>query len=239
VKRYEANKWGDGKFTTEATTELVTFGPERYNHDFRLKPLLAFARANGMRLKVAEMKVASSASTYHGLRLVVASVPAERIESVLTGTDEDALNAAADKWEAALMPDVDFEGESALRFLSGTERDALQAAIKRTMTPPQVPVSEVVGPAQTAADDGDKMTGIGENDWVGISGNTKAWKEQIKAVASSVGDGFVWDGDATQWNVQHKSWLAIGNRFPSAVAPGQLRMVEFSGKYPRGFSPKK
>lgn len=239
VKRYEANKWGDGKFTTEATTELVTFGPERYNHDFRLKPLLAFARANGMRLKVAEMKVASSASTYHGLRLVVASVPAERIESVLTGTDEDALNAAADKWVAALMPDVDFEGESALRFLSGTERDALQAAIKRTMTPPQVPVSEVVGPAPTAADDGDKMTGIGENDWVGISGNTKAWKEQIKAVASSVGDGFVWDGDATQWNVQHKSWLAIGNRFPSAVAPGQLRMVEFSGKYPRGFSPKK
>lgn len=239
VKRYEANKWGDGKFTTEATTELVTFGPERYNHDFRLKPLLAFARANGMRLKVAEMKVASSASTYHGLRLVVASVPAERIESVLTGTDENALNAAADKWVAALMPDVDFEGESALRFLSGTERDALQAAIKRTMTPPQVPVSEVVGPAPTAADDGDKKTGIGENDWVGVSGNTKAWKEQIKAVASSVGDGFVWDGDATQWNVQHKSWLAIGNRFPSAVAPGQLRMVEFSGKYPRGFSPKK
>jgi hypothetical protein len=80
---------------------------------------------------------------------------------------------------------------------------------------------------------------IGDTDYVGIAGNTKQWKEQIKATASETGGGFFWDGDATQWNVQHRTWKAIGQKFPAAIVPGQLKLVEFSGKYPRGFAPAK
>jgi len=247
VKGFTAGSYED-QFTVEATVEVKRLPASAWRSGFFMHDLLAFARANGLKINLAEAK--EMGLTGFSLRDVVrismgspsVTVP---FNSVLTGEDAETLNAAAAQWVAALLPDVEMTPAQALTLLNYTEQTALQSAIKRAMAPPQVPVHEAVqalvaqvkGAVATA--DAGEPGAIGDADYVGIAGNTKQWKEHIKAAASETGGGFFWDGDATQWNVQHRTWKAIGQKFPAALVPGQLKLVEFSGKYPRGFAPKK
>lgn len=247
VKAFIAGNYED-QFTVDVTVEVKRLPTTAWQSGFFMNDFLAFARANGLKINLAEAKEMGTTGVF--LRETVlkfsgsppGTVP---FASVLTGEDAESLNAAAAQWVAALLPDVEMTPAQALTLLNYTEQTALQSAIKRAMAPPQVPVHEAVQALVAQVKDAPSSFGVGEvaaigdTDYVGIAGNTKPWKEQIKATASETGGGFQWDGDATQWNVQYRTWKAIGQKFPSAMVPGQLKLVEFSGKYPRGFAPTK
>ena len=242
VKSYKSGSSFGNRFTVDATVELVKMSDEAYRGGFHFPAFIAYSRAHGLRMSVKEADYMGGSEgvirTHAGQKASVS------LASVLTGKDEASLNAAASKWIADQLPDIELTDEEALRFLGYYERSELQGSIKRAMAPPQVPVSEAVkavfehtagGTAAAAA----VVDGIGDDDWVGVAGNTKKWKDGLKVVAARVGDGFAWDGDAVQWNVQYKSYKAFGQQNPESMAPGQLTLVEFSGKYPRGYVPKK
>jgi hypothetical protein len=108
---------------------------------------------------------------------------------------------------------------------------ALQSAIAGLMMSKIADVQNALVAAKAPAKPAEPEIKPGD-EWIGIAGNTKPWKEQIKAVATDTGDGWAWDGKAVQWNVQAKSWDALGKLYPDAVVPGQLHTVKFSGKYP-------
>lgn len=66
-------------------------------------------------------------------------------------------------------------------------------------------------------------------EYVGIKGETKPWKEQIKEVAGK--GGFRWDGDAGVWNVRRATWDKLLELYPACK--DALQIVEASKKLPR------
>jgi hypothetical protein len=63
---------------------------------------------------------------------------------------------------------------------------------------------------------------------VGINGDTKRWKDHIKAAATFVGGRPIWDGEAMRWNVPFKAWERLISLYPEAARA--LQVVESSGK---------
>lgn len=248
VKSYE-NSYGSRKFTVDSTVEVVNLGSKGDQGAYFFGgALLAYARANGLRLSWLEVEEAIGPPDL--IRNTLAKPPTEPLKSVLNGSDRESLNAAAAKWVSELMPDLEMNEKEALDYLNYNEKFELQEAIKRAMTPPQVPVAEALKAMNSDVDAAVAslaagasavagVDGIGDDDWVGISGNTMKWKGDIKLLAATMGDGAAWDGDQVQWNVQFKVFKALAQRSPESMVAGQLKMVEFSGKYPKGFMPKR
>ena len=231
VKAYKKDRYDSGDtFTVDAATPITKLR-SKYMGAGYLPDALVFARANGLRMTLLEATHFVDSKT--AVRST-ANEPTHSLESVLTGADADSLNAAADDWVAALMPDIDLGTSDHQGFLRWDENRALQAAIKKAMTPPQVPVTQaMVDAAVRAQFDSVPVvlsSDIGENDLVGIKGNTKEWKDPIKAAAVSNGGRAIWDGDNVQWNVPYKAWKYLVENNPRCTQPGQLEMVEFSGK---------
>lgn len=75
-------------------------------------------------------------------------------------------------------------------------------------------------PVEVSAEDANRI--------VGITGDTKRWKEQIKDYARRAGGRPIWDGDAKRWNVPFKAWAMMVAAMPQVEA--SLQMVEASGK---------
>lgn len=237
IRSYEAQSYGLSKFVVDATQPIELYGSGKVH----IKELLAFARAHSFKLKPKE---ADLVGTTEHLIFSHCAVKTGPLEPLLTGKTEDELRAAATAWVIGCLPDFDLSGLNPLALLQWSERYALEGAIKKAMLPPQVPVAEALAVVQAVRAEmgGEKPvadgSGIGDDDWVGISGNTRQWKDDIKRVATSTGKGFMWDGDTVQWNVQYKSWKALVEQLPASAKPGQLTLTEFSGKYPRGHAPK-
>jgi len=64
---------------------------------------------------------------------------------------------------------------------------------------------------------GEHPIGESPTDTVGITGNTMAWKNEIKGCAYRHGDGkFKWDGKALVWNVYRSAWDALIAEHPQA-----------------------
>lgn len=63
---------------------------------------------------------------------------------------------------------------------------------------------------------------------VGISGDTRKWKDSIKSMAYTVGGKPVWDKDALRWNVPYAAWLRLIQAYPAAE--NELQVVDASGK---------
>ena len=92
-------------------------------------------------------------------------------------------------------------------------------------------MTPAVNEPEPAGDDGDD----GDDDpnrMVGISGDTKRWKDQIKWAATAVGGRAVWDRDALRWNVPFKAFGKLVESYPAAAAA--LSVVESSGKLSYG-----
>lgn len=241
VMSYKAGGPLGDHFAVQSSVELTRFAHEAsWTAGYFMRDLVAFARANGHKVTLSEahaMGLNGASLRFRVLDLFGKPAQTVPFQSILTGGEGKALEAGARRWVMDLLPDIDIPENMALSFLSYDENAALQAAIKRTLMPPQASVQEAV--QALAAQVKGATPAIGDTDYVGIAGNTRFWKEKIKAAAEASGGGFQWDGDAAQWNVQYRTWKALGELHPRATAPGQLRLVEFSGKYPRGHAPKK
>lgn len=230
VKAYEKPRWSSETFTVETTVPVVNL-QRSLTGSASVAETLAFARSRGLKITAPEFE-SLNISLSAVLRLAL-NASSANFEDALTGTTEDALKAAAAAWVSALMPDIDLTGEDPVALLPVRESFVLQAAIKRVMTPPQVPVAEAMtqGTTNPIPEAGAVSQGqIGDDDLVGIKGDTKAWKDQIKETASSQGGRAIWDGDAGCWNVKYKAWAKLVQTYPRCLGVGQLEMVEFSGK---------
>nr|WP_319566295.1 SNF2-related protein [uncultured Rhodoferax sp.] len=229
VKAYKSDRYGADTFTVESTVPVMAISRNR-STGF-LPEAVAFARSHGMKITMAEIYKLDVLET--SIRGLVGRKDVAAFESILTGSNEDELNAAANAWVAAVLPDVDLGDVGPVEMLTFGEKYALQAAIKRVMTPPQVPVAEAMaqGAVNPVPSVGPVQSGpIGDNDMVGVKGNTMTWKNWIKMAATEVGSRAIWDGKAECWNVPYKAWVALTSKNPRCLEAGQLEMVEFSGK---------
>lgn len=118
--------------------------------------------------------------------------------------------------------------------------DKLNAAAARAAAAAQLAAQGVTMPAVPAAPaapeplpaEAPAVDTSDGNRIVGITGNTRRWKDQIKAAASAVGGRAIWDGAAERWNVPALAWLRLLSINPEAG--NELQMVESSGKLSYG-----
>lgn len=231
VKAFQKGQYGSNRnFTVESTLPVIEI-TRTMNATGGLPEAVAFARAHGLKLSMAE--IAQLDVPESAVRGLAGRKDASAFESVLTGTTEDALNAAVSSWVVDVMQDIDLGGADPMSMLLFGERYALSAAVKKVMEPPQAPVAEAMtqGTVNPAPGVGPVQAGpIGDNDMVGVKGNTMTWKNWIKNAALEVGSKAIWDGKAECWNVPYKAWVALTEKNPRCLEAGQLEMVEFSGK---------
>jgi hypothetical protein len=106
---------------------------------------------------------------------------------------------------------------------------AAKVALAARLAPEAAPVDGgTAAPVATGADTAGRI----HSDIVGITGNTKRWKDDIKSFAARVGGRAVWDGTAECWNVPYGAWLKMLELRPDVAA--ELQIVESSGKLSYG-----
>lgn len=224
VKAYTKGEYSTDTFTVEMTVPVVEFTREM-KASGPLPEMAAFARAHSLKMHVDEVRAVGVTSKV--ARDMIGRKDVAAFDSALKGENEDALRAAVGDWVRVVMADLDLGDADPVDFLLWEEKAAMQGALKRVMEPPQVPVAEATPPTvENPTPAGD----IGDNDMVGVKGNTMTWKDQIKSTASTMGSRAVWDGKAECWNIPYKAWVRLVRNSPLCTQPGQLQMVEFSGK---------
>lgn len=231
LKDYNRGQYNSGQtFTVETMVPVIEL-TRTMKATGGLPEVIAFAKAHCLKInmkEIGELDVPESA-----VRGLAGRKDGPSFESILIGATEEALNAAASAWVVDVLQDVDLGDTDPISMLLFGERYALSAAIKKVMTPPQVPVAEAMtqGAVNPAPSVGPVQAGpIGDNDMVGVKGNTMTWKNWIKNAAIEVGSKAIWDGKAECWNVPYKAWVALTEKNPRCLEAGQLEMVEFSGK---------
>jgi hypothetical protein len=229
VKSYDEGSYFN-KFTVESTVPVVAITTRDRANGF-LPQLGAWAKAHGLKVTMAEIRALNLREA--ATRSALGRKDMEAFESILTGASAEELNAAARSWIVSALPDLDLQNEDYQDFMLFGEKVALQSAIKRLASPPQVPVAVALatGTTNPVPGVGEVNAGpIGDNDMVGIKGNTMTWKNWIKNAALDVGSKAIWDGKSECWNVPYKAWVALTSKNPRCLEAGQLEMVEFSGK---------
>lgn len=145
-------------------------------------------------------------------------------ESVIdSATTPEELDSRLAAWIRKELSTYDLDGDgsfaaSPLNFLRSLSASLAIAFASRRSS---LAIGKTPEQAQVSAD-------TDPNRMVGINGDTKAWKDNIKSVAASMGGRAIWDGNAECWNVTHKAWLELLKRYPAAEKA--LNMVESSGK---------
>lgn len=99
-------------------------------------------------------------------------------------------------------------------------RKNLLAMAEQSGTPPPPPSTEPDG--TPAVDSSDPMR------VVGITGDTRRWKDEIKSAAVQAGGRPIWDGTNLQWNVPFAAWVKLIQSYPQAEKA--LKVVEASDK---------
>jgi hypothetical protein len=179
-----------------------------------------YAKAHGLKIsrgelgtmgitKVADMMEEGMLETFQ----------AEVIDGALS---EDALIANLDAWLKKALAIFKLETApqymlSPVDFLDNmlTQRgifNARRASLNMGKTPEQAEQAAELDPSRM----------------VGINGDTKTWKDQIKSCASMAGGRAIWDGTAGCWNVTFKAWQRLITIYPDAEKA--LSVVESSGK---------
>lgn len=233
VKKFTKAIYGSNdQFTVDAGQSTIALDYDQNRRGF-VGQAAAFARANALKLTFFEAKQLTG--TMVTIRGAIGETPNISMEQAITGKPPMEMRAAAHEWAKTTMPDIEFVKDDDMEeVLNWGEKAKLSAIIKCAMEPPQVPVVEALAIASKTADpDAGPVAvsgSIGPNDMVGVAGNTKSWKDQIKQTATTMGSRAIWDGDSAQWNVPYKAWLELVKNNPRCTAAGQLEMVEFSGK---------
>lgn len=133
---------------------------------------------------------------------IEARVPMADFQAALAGGDEPAIRAKAADFIRARLSWFAFPSDP-LDVAPTAMKDAVVAAV-RAVASTSLPTSPTAMPAS-------------DNEIVAITGNTMKWKDRIKAVAVSHGNGrFKWDGRASVWNVYRSTWTRLLANYPEA-----------------------
>ena len=182
-----------------------------------------YAKAHG--LKISRGELGTMGITKVANMMEEGMLDTFQTEVIDGALNEDALIANLDAWLKKALSIFKLETDpqymlSPVDFLDNmlTQRgifNARRASLNAGKTPEQ---------AEQAAE-------VDPNRWVGINGDTKTWKEQIKMAASMVGSDAVWDKDALRWNVSFKAWQKLIAMIPHAEKA--LSLVEAGSKTSR------
>lgn len=228
VKGFE-NRDGTDYFLTETTASIT----KSEGSSFPWEAAIDVAKAAGLRFTHVDFEVMNK-DQYDRIERKLLNESRAPFSSVLEATDLGDLEQRAMAWlRDEALPHVDLDTLPNFNLVSFLESIDFslgykyQATANRLRAAAAAPAPAPGGgtPAPTPAPedtDTDPMR------IVGITGNTKAWKDQIKAAASMAGGRAIWDGDATCWNVPFAGWTRLIASYPRAEQ--ELNVVESSGK---------
>jgi len=173
--------------------------PVLWSSSDRHEVLREFATANGLQLTIEDFDQQTVALQ----RQVTKTVKLDTFKAALTGSTaaelhEQALtflhqNAAWFDW--SLLTNQTLRQYLSFEFVGAMNEAARQA---------ETGSSRPADPLPT--------------DVVGIRGNTRTWKDEIKQSAMAAGAGkFKWDGDALAWNVYRSTWTHLIAKHPRAA----------------------
>ncbi|MDF0607201.1 hypothetical protein HZU77_016415 [Neisseriaceae bacterium TC5R-5] len=152
-------------------------------------------------------------------RVVAGLISTDDFTAALTGDTEDAIREQAEMFMRQALPWYDYGDSKVLSPLTlPTELfyalTRALAALTRTETSPSTnSPTKSSEPASSGQPD----------DVVGITGDTRHWKDQIKSAAVRAGGGrYKWDGKALAWNVYRSTWDDLIASYPQAAQQLQL-----------------
>lgn len=218
-----------GGFIVDAGVEVTTDLPSKQ------KSLIGYAISKGLLLSKLDVD-GSSAYSLGGVIAENITIPVEPIEAsfaeAFAGEKTEAqLSEAALAVIAKLVPWLDlgsFEfgasGTSDLLLrLDGSIKgvwhkynSAVQMARSRERQ--RVEAARAQSAEAQKADDalqGEPATQADDGEFVGVSGDTRPWKEQIKSAAGA--GGFRWDGNANVWNIKRSAWNKLLASYPACA----------------------
>ncbi len=179
-----------------------------------------YAKAHGLKISRGELGTMGITKVADMMEEgVIDTFQSEVIDGAL---NEDALIANLDAWLKKALSI--FKLETAPKYLISpvdflddmlTQRgifNARRASLNSGKTPEQA----------------EQVAEVDPNRMVGINGDTRNWKDQIKSCASMAGGRAIWDGNAGCWNVPYKGWEKLIAMYPKAA--DALSVVESSGK---------
>lgn len=159
--------------------------------------------------------------------------PAVPLREVLaTSSTPDEIDAAVRAWLIDAMPGLDVGDYPVMGALRYPESSEVAARKKALMEPPQVPVAVAVEQAAASSNDDDPQTpdAIGDDDWVGVKGDTKHWFKKvadIRVFSRGFGAPCEWNKPALQWNIKGRVWKAFVVQNPTCTARGGLELTEY------------
>ncbi len=163
--------------------------------------LREYALARGMKLTWQDFDEYGHAAQVR--KQIEKTVAADALKAALSGAIEDEIRAQARAFMLAAVPWFDYSDTDPL------ERDYMPVGLSSAL-------ADALARVQPAK-------AVSPTDVVGIRGNTKAWKDQIKRCAVIEGAGrFKWDGDAQVWNVQRAAWDHLLKGYPNAARELEL-----------------
>lgn len=203
--------------------------------------LSAYAKAHGLRVSREEM-IAANVTVGELAKIGQASAKAagKKIDDVIyVGGDSEklasdtaeGLDGLALAWVKTLLPEFDLSGYEVGDVLSYSDASELRLAVSnlkaKTSQGGAAPVDE-----ESPKTGGQEAESALQEDsgMVGVQGNTRHWKEEIKSAATNSGGKAIWDGDAGQWNIPREAWDKLVQSFPAVEQVGQLVLVAASAK---------
>lgn len=217
VRSTQPSQWGSSTFVVDSSVAVASDRTEA------LPAAVEFARAHRVKLTLADI----DALGYSGISSQMFNTGATDFqEAVIAGADsEQVLAERLRKWltDEALVA-VDLSGNeqlqssplSLLRALSygkAMQYENAQRQLRAASEPAPTPT-----PTPAPATDTDPMR------LIGITGDTRTWKEEIKSASRQVGKEPDWDGSASplRWNVPYAAWEKLIASYPRAAQALQV-----------------
>lgn len=213
---------GDG-FVVDAGVEVTTDLPNKQ------KSLIDYAISKGLLLSKLDVQSSSAYSLggviAENITIPVGPIEASFVDAFAGEKTEAQLSEATLAVIAKLAPWLDLGSygfgvketddlllplNDALKGVWHKYRAAMDEAKRRDRQREEA-ASMQAEDAQKADDAQPEAASDGE--FVGVSGDTRPWKEQIKAAAGA--GGFRWDGDAKVWNIKRSAWNKLVDSYPA------------------------
>lgn len=181
---------------------------------------VAYAKAHGLKFTMSE---ASSIGMHRPESMMEpGALETFKAEVIASAESPDDLHANLEAWLRRVLPVLDLDNDPKFKVspVGFLDHMILQRIDFNTRLAALNAGKTVVQAEESA--------GVDPNRLVGVTGDTKRWKDQIKSCASLAGGRAIWDGNAECWNVPYKGWEKLIATYPSAA--DALQVVESSGK---------
>lgn len=218
-------------FTCDSSVAVAKI---KNSSDFPWNALLDLARAHGMKLTLGDFDVFKGSQYAGWTRIMLNEKRGDYKAAIAAATTVDELGRLTRAWLAeeaypqfdmGSLPAINTEG--ILREADFNASVAYSLAVRRlTEAAKPAPAANDATPSPEPA--AEEPADTDPNRMVGISGNTRKWKDQIKSAAARAGGRAIWDGNAECWNVPFRAWAMLTESYPAAGQ--ELNVVESSGK---------